>query len=175
MLRIIQHKTEDQDQRSQDEARPYFARNAGFETAFGTNEYHHGQQNHSERNQHRREDGSGPGGGNQEEYIPGHQRLGPIQQQPEEDIVEDVPDGKAVDKPGKAGAETPGCQDADGNQHYHSGYLPEQLGNGQVYRDGGEGELKSARIEDLPHIDHHGALQETHGDGKGGDGDDESA
>ena len=110
MLGIIQDKSEDQDQGTQDQSPPDPAGDPGIPAAFSLEQDHQGQQDHGQGDQHGREYRSGPGGGNQKEHIPGHQRFGPAQQEPQEDIVKDIPDGKAVDEPGKSGAESPCLQ-----------------------------------------------------------------
>ena len=126
-----------------------------------------GQQYHGQGNNDRSDDRSCPCGGDQEEDIPGHEGGRPVDQYFKEHIIKDIPDGKAIDKPGKPGSNTapPGIRP---QQHNDGGCFAEYFRDGNIRRHGCKREVKSPGVHDGPQVNHHGTFEVGHGDAEDG-------
>src|SRR4030095_13106259 len=80
----------------------------------------------------------------------------------QEDIIENIPGGKAEEEVAKPLGRGFSCQESHCQQHDQRGSFAKQFHDGHIAGNDDKRKIKTAGIIELSEIDDHGGLQEAH-------------
>ena len=122
----------------------------------------HPEHQHGEGIDDGRDDRAGPGEGDEEEDILRKERFRPAEQQLQEDIVEDVPDGEYHQEVAKALQGLFPGKDRHRHNHQHRKGFTQNLGQGNISVNAPQRKGKASRIINFSQVNHHGRLEKSH-------------